>query len=249
MLLYQGCAADFQHQHLHTADIKLFFRRFCMTGFYNSNNTGIQLTATLLLSILAGISIGIGGCLFLAIDNKIIGALFFTLGLFTICTRGFFLFTGKVGYALENGPSYIIELIIIWFGNLIGTGIVAYLMRFTRNAAAFSEKAAAMCEIKLSDSVLSIFILSIFCNILMYIAVDGFKKNPHETGKYIGLFLCVAGFILAGFEHCIANMFYLSMANAWSLHAVAWLIIMTLGNAVGGLIIPLFRAAANTQLK
>ncbi len=199
-----------------------------------------KLISTLLLSILAGICIGIGGCFFLAIDNKIIGALFFTLGLFTICTRGFYLFTGKVGYALEQPVSYIFDLFIIWLGNLIGTNIVSLLMSMTRSAEAFSEKALGMCNTKLSDNLLSIFVLSIFCNVLMYIAVDGFKKNPHETGKYVGLFLCVAGFILAGFEHCIANMFYFGMAGVWSVHTLIWLIVMTAGNVVGGLLIPIF---------
>ena len=52
----------------------------------------------------------------------------------------------------------------------------------------------------MNDDLLSIFILSIFCNILMFIAVDGFKNNPHEIGKYVGIFLGVTVFILCGFE-------------------------------------------------
>ncbi|MCF0105630.1 MAG: formate/nitrite transporter family protein [Holdemanella sp.] len=197
------------------------------------------------LSILAGICIGIGGAFFLAIDNKVIGALFFTLGLFTIVTRQFHLFTGRVGYVLENDKQYALNLIITWIGNLIGTGIVAYALRFTRQAAPFIEKATTMCNTKLNDSLVSIFILSIFCNILMYIAVDGFKTNKHEVGKYIGLFLCVAGFILAGFEHCIANMFYFSMANIWNAHTFLYLIVMTLGNVTGGLVIPVLKKLGN----
>ncbi len=193
---------------------------------------------TFLKSILAGICIGIGGALFLAIDNKVIGALFFTLGLFTICTRGFALFTGKVGYALENKPVYILELAVIWVGNLIGTNVVAYSLKATRVREAFETKVTGMCEIKVADSFYSLFILGIFCNILMYIAVDGFKKNEHELGKYLGLFLCVAGFILAGFEHCIADMFYFGMAGMWNMDSISALLIITLGNIVGGLLIP-----------
>jgi len=189
-------------------------------------------------SILAGICIGIGGAFFLAIDNKVIGALFFTLGLFTIVTRGFHLFTGRIGYVLDQPASYCASLIITWIGNLIGTNLVALCMLFTRNAAAFQEKAASMCETKLNDGPLSLFILGIFCNILMYIAVDGFRSNEHELGKYLGLFLCVAGFILAGFEHCIADMFYFGIANTWSVHTFICLLIITAGNIVGGLLIP-----------
>ena len=205
-----------------------------------SGQTASGTVKTFIMAVIAGFMIGAGGCLFLAIDNKIIGSLFFTLGLFTICSRGFNLFTGKVGYAIGKPLSYIKDLAVIWLGNLIGTGITAALMSATRNGAAFAEKAAGMCATKLNDGAISIFVLAIFCNVLMYIAVDGFKSNNHEVGKYIGLFLCVAGFILAGFEHCIANMFYFSMAGAWSAHTAVWLIIMTAGNAVGGLLIPVF---------
>lgn len=195
-------------------------------------------------SILSGICIGVGGALFLSIDNKVIGALFFTLGLFTICTRGLHLFTGRVGYALDNPPSYSAGLVITWFGNLIGTNLTALLYSMTRIGAGFAEKSAAICTAKLNDSLLSVFLLGIFCNLLMYIAVDGFRTNQHELGKYLGLFLCVAGFILAGFEHCIANMFYFGMAGMWSVKAVIWLLAMTAGNIVGGLLLP----AANKLL-
>ena len=48
-------------------------------------------------------------------------------------------------------------------------------------------------------------------------------------------------FILCGFEHCVANMFYFSVANAWSGKTVLYLLVMTLGNSCGGLILPLCR--------
>lgn len=192
-------------------------------------------------SILAGVCIGLGGAFYLGFESKILGALFFTLGLFTIVTRGFHLFTGRVGYLPGQGPDYAASLGITWLGNLVGTNLVAALLGFTRLAPAVQEKAAALCAVKLNDSLLSLFVLSIFCNILMYIAVDGFRSNPHEVGKYLGLFLCVAGFILAGFEHCVANMFYFGMAGAWSLPALSKLLVMTAGNAVGGLALPLCR--------
>ena len=69
----------------------------------------------------------------------------------------------------------------------------------------------------------------------MFIAVDGYKKcqNP------ILLFICVAVFILCGFEHCIADMFYFSMANAWSLTSFIDILIITLGNGIGAIFIPL----------
>ena len=199
---------------------------------------------SLIYAILAGICIGIGGVAFLSIDVKIVGALFFTVGLFTICVNGFNLYTGKVGYLFDNKPSYLGFLGIVWIGNFIGTGIVGVLMRMTR-VANIAQKAQALCNTKLNDSILSIFILSIFCGILMYVAVDSFKNNPHDFGKNIGLFLGVTVFILCGFEHCIANMFYFTVAGMWSGKAILYIIVMTLGNSVGGVLFPLGRKFKN----
>ena len=56
--------------------------------------------------ILAGISIAIGGTVFLSLDNKVLGALFFTVGLFAVCTFGFNLYTGKVCYVFDNDREY-----------------------------------------------------------------------------------------------------------------------------------------------
>ncbi|MBO8463898.1 MAG: formate/nitrite transporter family protein [Firmicutes bacterium] len=195
-------------------------------------------------SILAGVSISIGGTVFLSLDNKIVGSIFFSLGLFAVCTFGFNLFTGKVGYIFEQKPSYLLFLLQVWVGNLIGSLIVGYSLRLTR-ISGISEKAKALCDVKLGDSPLSIFILAIFCNILMFIAVDGFKTNQHEIGKYIGVFMCVIVFILCGFEHCVANMFYFSIAGVWNGHTILYLLIMTLGNACGGVLIPLARRLQN----
>lgn len=200
-------------------------------------------SASFFNSILAGVCIGIGGTVFLSCDSRIAGALFFCVGLFTICTFGFNLFTGKVGYILENSPSYAGFLLLVWLGNLLGTAAVGYTLRLTRAADVLAAKAASLCEAKLNDSLLSIFILSVFCNILMFVAVDGFKSNPHELGKYLGLLFGVCVFILCGFEHCVANMFYFSIADMWGLKAFCYLLIMTLGNSCGALIIPLCRKA------
>ena len=196
---------------------------------------------TFISGIMAGIAIALGGTVFLSVDNKIIGAVAFTVGLFCVCTMGLSLFTGKVCYALDNDKAYAANLIIIWLGNLAGTFLTAWVLSLTRIAPTISEKATALAETKLSDGLLSIFILAIFCNIMIYIAVDGFKNNPHELGKYLALFFGVVVFILCGFEHCIANMFYFSVAGAWGARTLLYVLVMTAGNAVGGLILPTLR--------
>ena len=199
-------------------------------------------------AFMAGVCIGIGGAAFLSIENKVVGALFFTVGLFVIVTFGYNLYTGKVCYVFDNKPSYLLDVALIWLGNLVGTAAVGYGLRVTR-VASIAERAADMCEAKLSDGLLSIFILSLFCNMLIFIAVDGFKNNPHQVGKYLSLFLGVAVFILCGFEHCVANMFYFSVANVWSLRTLGYLAVMTVGNAVGGWIMPLARRAVTAMSK
>lgn len=186
-------------------------------------------------SLLAGMSIGFGGLVFLSLDNRVIGAALFTIGLFCVCVFGFHLFTGKVCYAFQNDRNYVLNLPLIWLGNLIGTGFTAACARLTRIAPALCEKARTLCEIKTHDSLLSLFVLGILCNIFIYIAVEGYKSNPHELGKYLSLFFGVMVFILCGTEHCVADMFYFWMAG-WSARAILCVLVITLGNAVGGVL-------------
>ena len=191
-------------------------------------------------AILAGACIGCGGVVFLSLDNKVLGSMFFTVGLFCICTFGLHLFTGKVCYVFQNDKAYALSIPVIWVGNLIGTGVVAAMARSSR-LDFLVEKAIAVSQAKLGDSFLSLFLLAILCNIFIYIGVEGFKNAPHEVGKYLALFFGVMVFILCGFEHCIANMFYFSLAGVWSANTLASLLVMTAGNAVGGVIFPVVR--------
>ena len=203
---------------------------------------------TFAYGVLAGICIAIGGTVFLATDNKVVGATFFTAGLFTICTFGFNLFTGKVCYVFERDASYAIDLPIMWLGNLCGTWLTAALESLTRQGPMLAEKAMKLADTKLADTPLSIFLLAFFCDILIFIAVDGFGKNPHELGKYLSLFFGVIVFILCGFEHCVANMYYFAMAGVlFQGKTLLYVLIMTLGNAVGGVFFPLVRKWKQAQ--
>ena len=75
----------------------------------------------LIKSIFAGIMIGIAGTVYLRVDNNIVGALLFSIGLLVICMYGMNLYTGKIGYILINKLNYIYELLITILGNFIGT--------------------------------------------------------------------------------------------------------------------------------
>ena len=183
--------------------------------------------------------IAIGGTVFLSIENKVIGASLFSIGLFGVLIYNLNLYTGKIGYLITNfNLKYIKELIITLIGNFIGACSVGFILRYTRIYDKIYEKSLILANTKLNDNILSIFILSIFCGLLMYYAVNGFKKQT-DFGKYLVVYLGVAVFILCGFEHCIANMYYFSVANIWSLKTLGYTGIMVLGNSIGSFILPL----------
>ncbi len=186
--------------------------------------------------IYAGIAIGMGGIAYLAISNKIVGSFIFSIGLLTVCMYSLNLYTGKVGYILVNKASCVIELVLSLIGNFIGTFIVGNLMRLTRFST-YIETAKSIVSTKLSDNILSIFILSILCGIIMYIAVNNYKKESSDIGKYILIIMGVMAFILCGFEHCVANMFYFSIAGVWSIKVLLYLLVMIAGNSVGSVTI------------
>ena len=200
---------------------------------------------TFIGAVLAGMAIAIGGLAFLSVDSKVLGSALFTVGLFTVCTMGLNLFTGKVCYVFQNDRDYALALPVIWIGNLAGTGLIALFAGLTRNAPALDEKAAGMCQVKLDDNLVSLFFLGILCNILIYIGVEGYKNIPHEIGKYLALLFGVMVFILCGTEHCVADMFYLWIGGSWNARAVACILAITLGNAVGGVLFPLLRSLQN----
>ena len=194
-------------------------------------------------AIFAGLFIGIAGTVCMAVPNPVMGAFLFGFGLLTIVIYGFKLYTGAIGYLAvqgKNTPRYLLELFLIWTGNLAGCFAVGQLVRQTRSFPGFAERVSAVCAAKAGDSVTSWLILSFFCGILMYTAVETFKRKDELDAvvRVPVLFLCVAIFILSGFEHCIANMYYFSAADAWSWKALGAIGVMTLGNSLGGMLLP-----------
>ncbi|KMZ53367.1 formate/nitrite transporter family protein [Dorea sp. D27] len=192
-------------------------------------------TKMFFLAVAAGLSIGVGGAVYLSVDHKVLGSVLFTVGLYAVVLNGLYLYTGKVGYLINqtDKKTYGLLLSVTWAGNLAGAALAAQAVLMTR-IGGIRKAAAGICRTKLDDTPFSILLLSIFCGLLMFIAVDGFKQK----GNPLILFLCVSVFILCGFEHCVANMFYFTLAGAWSPKAAGYLLIMTLGNSLGGMLIP-----------
>lgn len=189
----------------------------------------------------AGIWVSVGAAVYLSVENRTVGAFLFSIGFFAVCTLGYNLFTGKVCYCFDHDREYVLNLGVIWLGNLFGTWGCASLLRLTRIAEAAAARAAELCAVKLGDGLLSVFILAIFCDLVVYFGVEEYRNNPHQAGKYMAMVFAVTVYTLCGFEQCVTNMFYLSMAGAWSGRALVFLLVNTLGNAVGGLLVPVLR--------
>lgn len=209
----------------------------------NAKETLKRIVSQLANGVIGGMLIGVGGCVSLSCDNKYIGSLLFSLGLFAIVQFGFGLYTGKVGYIPLRKPAYLLECLFTIIGNAIGTFLDAFLLQQTRIYPPITEKAMASVETKLGDGYLSMFILAIFCGMLMFLAVDNARISRAESGhieKTVGVIFCVMVFILCGFNHCIADMFYLFLTNR-IVDAGAYLPLVILGNSVGGMLLPLLK--------
>lgn len=192
---------------------------------------------TFVKAVMAGIAISLGGTVYLTLENHIAGAFLFSIGLFTIYTFGLNLYTGKVCYIPNEKPKYLLTVLVVFLGNAVGTVGMGYLYRGTKMAK-LVDHTQEMVNLKLSDSIYSTFIMAIFCGIMMCIAVIGFQTIEDSVGKHLALVLPIMVFILSGYEHSIADMFYFSLANAWSGKALLYIIVIALGNLVGGILLP-----------
>lgn len=183
-------------------------------------------------SVCAGIMIGFGAVVYLQCENKIVGALLFTIGLFAICSFGMNLFTGKIGYVFSNKNDP--DCLVIWAGNLIGASASMALIRLAKPDLHLTAR--ALVSAKLEQGYFSAAITGFFCGILMYLAVENYRANPHGAGKITGLFLSVSVFILSGFEHSVADMCYLALAveNIADLpQYLLFLLTVSVSNAIG----------------
>lgn len=209
--------------------------------------TGIKYLDNFLLGILAGAAIGLGGFLNLLLVStgieacRYLGGFVFSVGLFTVCFFGLHLYTGKVGYVMENKKDYALSLLIMYIGNVIGAVGFGYLMHLTgviQDTATSVALNKIVNDGEVGSSPLKILLYSFFCCIMVFLAVDIFKKSKNWFIKVGGLVVCVALFVITGMEHCVANMFYFAFANTYSSHflyAFLALLIATAGNSLGAI--------------
>lgn len=194
---------------------------------------------TILRGIMAGVMIALAATGYLSLDNSFLGSSVFSIGLFGIYYFGFYLYTGKVGFVVKDKNP--LKVLTILFSNIIGTVSCALLLRQTRLVDSYlMTHVIEVAEHKVHDSLLSIFILAVFCGFLMYIAASAFQKGEETNNRVfsaIVIYLCVVVFLLSSFDHSIANSFYITLAGKWSITSLIATIVSILGNATGGILI------------
>ena len=192
-----------------------------------------MLKKNILNGISAGLVIALGGSVFLACENRYVGAVLFSVALLCICFKGYSLYTGKVGYIPEaHGKDEWSVLLLGLLGNLIGTFVSGVAVKYA--IPAIGETALTICTAKLTQTAASTLIRGIFCGLLMYLAVSIYRDNKTP----LGILFCIPVFILSGFEHSIADMFYFAASGIVSVKAFAFLWIVILGNSIGGMLLP-----------
>lgn len=179
-----------------------------------------------LRAVAAGLMIGIGGTVFLSAEYPFVGAVFFTVGLISVLLYGMNLYTGRVGYA--SCLRDIVDCLISVAGNAVGCAIAALLP----NAGA-----AAAAAKRLETPLPELFLKAAFCGVLIYIAVDVYKTR----GQLVATFFCVPAFILAGFEHSVADMYYFFAAREFSGRMWLSLLVILVGNGVGAVALNLWK--------
>lgn len=226
-----------------------------------------DVVSALVLSVMAGAFISMGATFMLVVKSdaalpfaatQLLGGFAFTLGLFLILAAGAELFTGNC--LMVMGPlagrfswkRLLASWALVLFGNLVGSVLAAGLVLAagvaSANGGAVGEAAITVAEGKAALDWGVAFARAILCNLLVCLAVWVGHAATSVTDKFFSALLPVMAFMAAGFEHCVANMFFLPYALmlqatgtcAGSVEiagVVSNLTATTLGNLVGGVVL------------
>lgn len=178
-------------------------------------------------SILAGLLISLAGIAYLNCSNKIVGSLLFSLGLISVILLEAKLFTGAIGYV--NSKRSILDSLLLLVFNLVAATVAGLIYRCS------SDAAVTIAESKLlvfSETWWLTGLKAIGCGAAIYLSVEGYKKSK----SLIPVILGVMTFILAGWNHCIADCFYM-VAGSSSVLVIPYLLVVIVGNSIGSLLI------------
>lgn len=185
-------------------------------------------------SIFAGIAIGTAGFGFLAsgiqsaVYGSLAGAVLFSFGLLTVVGYKLKLYTGTAGFIRKNEVG---DLFLILLGNIIGCLCMALLTRLS--PMDIQGAAQKILELRLGTGAVRCGLLAIGCGFIMTTAVQFARQN-----QYLPLLLGVPLFIVCGFPHCVADVFYflcvpVAFVKAHLLHVLGLYICIVLGNLIG----------------
>lgn len=188
---------------------------------------------TILKSILAGVLIALAGIVYLSCTDKVVGSFLFSFGLCLVILLEANLYTGKAGYV--NSKRDVFDLAIMLGVNLLS----AFLVGLIAKTGSLHDSADAVVSAKLDvfyDTWWVTLLKSIGCGICIYGSVEGYKK----TKSFIPVILGVMCFILAGFNHVVADAFYIGAARFYWINLV-YLLLVAVGNAIGSILIRLLQ--------
>ncbi|MDE6259302.1 MAG: formate/nitrite transporter family protein [Oscillospiraceae bacterium] len=256
--------------------MNLFTPQECAANYAAAGRakTRMPLMKMFLLAVLAGFLIAMGG----AVTNtaahsianvgaaRIVCGLLFPFGLAMVVLTGAELFTGNtlITISVLDGQAALTGMLknwcVVYLGNAMGAMMAAAGCAFGGQLnysggelAVFTMKlAAGKCAMPVGNAV----ILGILCNVLVTAGVLLSLSAKDLTGRVVGAYLPVAFFVICGFEHCVANLFYIPaglfarMVPAYALlaaergvdlTALTWgnfllrnLLPVTVGNILGG---------------
>lgn len=187
-----------------------------------------------LSGVCAGVMIAIGGSVYLACDNRYFGAVLFSVALLTICFKGYSLYTGRIGFIPEKHDRDTVAALFLGLaGNLAATIVCGFLIRL--GVPALGAAAETLCAGKLVQSALQTLIRGVFCGVLMYVAVSVYRDGKNITGILFG----IPVFILSGFEHSVADMFYFAAGGMLDGRVFLFILEVILGNSLGAVLLPL----------
>lgn len=150
---------------------------------------------------------------------RLVSGLLFPVGLCMVIMLGTELFTGNalmVTAAIEKKITWgqlARNWVIVYVGNLVGSVVLAALMAFFGQLdignGALAVYTAKVAAAKSSLPWGNAFVLGIFCNLLVCVAVYMGNTSQQTSGKLLGIFIPIMTFVCCGFEHCVANMYYI----------------------------------------
>lgn len=202
----------------------------------------------MLLSMAAGFYIALGGHGFIvAYESLFLRAAVFPVGLMLIVLVGGELFTGNclmtfgVLNKTINMKDFIKTLVQVWLGNFAGAllAVAIFYLGGVYAKPSLAETIAQVANAKVSLSFMQVIMRGILCNILVSLGV-WFALTARDTaGKILGCWFPVMLFVLCGYEHSVANMFFLPMGMLFNPSVTVALVLKniiaaTIGNFIGG---------------